>query len=186
MPTLAGVSRGQVQALLGADAAVGARDFVETYPGRDTSFTFNVLVAATLYVARVWPDHDLTITKLSWANGPVVSGTVEVGVMTSDGTTWTRIGTTGAVAQAGTSAVQTVTGLTIPVTRAAATYLYLIPSDAVGQYLRIITGSTIAGLNAVSPSGVLAGSKVAVGQPCPASVAGIAADARCLWLAGAV
>lgn len=163
-------------------AAPIGRDYVETPYWRHGVEATNALVAHTLYVGRVYPDRDQTLTKLMWLNGGTVTGNVEAVVLTFDGTNWNRVGTTGAVAQAGTTAVQVVTGLSIPVYRALPTYLGLIPRAA-GHYGRTI--AVHADMNGISGSGLLAGLVAAVADPCPTSVSGIAVDTRAVWIAGA-
>ena len=159
------------------------RDYVETHPGRDSSLSASALVASVLYASRVYPDHDFIITKLMWCNGAVVAGNVEVCVWTFDGTTWTRAGTSGTVAQSGATAKQVVTGLSIPVYRALPTYLSLMTSDSSATFARSV--ATAAGMNDVSASGIHSGLKAAVGIPAPGTVTAIAADIRTVWIAGA-
>lgn len=162
--------------------APGARpqDFVQTTPG-SLSPPAAALVAGSLYVARVWPQRDFIATKIAWYNGGTIGSSAEAGVMTYDGTTWTRVGTTGVVAQSGTTAKQVVTGLSIPISRSLITYLWLIPNNATGFFGRQVAGE--ASINDLSAEGILAGVKASVSQPCPSTVTGIAADIRTIWLA---
>lgn len=89
-------------------------------------------VTASSPASAVWPanneglffpvyvDQPRTYVKAWWMNGQVAAGNVDLGVYTLAGTTMTRIASTGAIAQAGVSAMQVAN--IGPVTLAAGLY----------------------------------------------------------------
>jgi hypothetical protein len=103
------------------------------------------LSANNAYCARIRVQPALSITKLSVFIG-TASGNVDVGVYSSDGTTLTRLVSSGSTAAAGASAVQTITVASTALVPGFSYYLAVAPDNATVTIGRVAITSAIAAL----------------------------------------
>jgi hypothetical protein len=94
--------------------------------------TANVALYAPIFVPE-----PCVITKLWWQNGATVSGNVDVGVYTEEGT---RIVSTGSIAQAGVSNLQTI-DITDQALPAGFLYFALGASSATATFWAAVGGA---------------------------------------------
>lgn len=108
-----------------------------------------------------------TIRKVAWANGAAIAGNVDVGLYSFDLVLATRLFSTGSVAQAGASTIQTATPAALPYTVTAGTTYYMVIASS-------NVGATFGGIGASPPQGAqnAAGVRqVAASFPLPATLA---------------
>jgi hypothetical protein len=97
------------------------------------------------YCARSRVQPALSVTKLSVFIG-TASGNVDVGIYSSDGTTLTRLVSSGSTAAAGASAVQTITVASAALVPSFSYYLAVAPDNAIVTIGRVAITSAISAL----------------------------------------
>lgn len=103
------------------------------------------LSANNAYCARVFVRSPMPFTKLSCFIG-TASGNIDIGAYVSDGTTLTRLRSTGSTAAAGASAVQTLTVASTDVPIGWSLYFAVAPDNATVTIGRVAITSAIAAL----------------------------------------
>lgn len=154
----------------------GQFDFVECPPGGIGTAAAST-TANMLYGGRVMVHRPLTVDQMHYVCN-VSSGNVELAIYTYDGTTWTKVATTGAVASSGGSSAITTVALTAPYTLQPFVVYYLTIAADNGT-ITIARTSTHLGIN-LKNRGILR----VTSYPLPASFTTIAAAAGVEpWLA---
>lgn len=124
-PVLSSISVESIGSILRGDGVAAPASAV--WPAANRAIFVPIAIAAPYPVRKLW-----------WANGTAVAGNVDCGIYSADGT---RLISAGATAQAGTSAIQSVTLGTPFLLLPGLYYLALAFSSASGTAIRVASGT---------------------------------------------
>lgn len=140
----------------------GQFDAVESYP-LAAGGTAATLAANTAYLAKVRVSRPVRITQMSYLVG-TASGNVDLGVYQSNGTTLTRMGSTGSTAAAGSSVIQTIAlTATVWINPGVDYYLGIAPDNGTVSIGRVTPNSVVTTLGRRAVS-------IATSFPLPATI----------------
>lgn len=167
--TIVGLSRGQVH------AASDQFDFVQTFDPRASVLATGTLTANKANLSLVRVGKPVTVNGITFYVA-AASGNADVGVYSWDGTTATRLASSGSTAVAGTAANQRIAlGAAVTLLPGANYYLALALDNATATIGRFGTLAPPAG----------AGNKLiskTVSFPLPTTLTGLVADLVSPWL----